>query len=90
MPAASRPAFAFAVEVPQRRFAVHDAEQAPSRAQLVESVSFEDAALEFMEDRHPEGDGEALSLVVEDCETGERQCFRVDLATGRGGPCQEV
>lgn len=79
----------FAEEVPQRRFAVHGADHAPSHARLVEGVSFEDAALEFMEDRHPDGDGEALSLIVEDCETGERQCFRIDLDTGRTDSCSE-
>ena len=79
MPAAS--------ETLQRRFSVHGAEEAPSRAHLVEGVSFEDAALHFVEDRHPEGDGDEVSLFVEDCETGERQCFRIDLETGEAGPC---
>ena len=71
----------------QRRFSVHGAEEAPSRAHLVEGVSFEDAAMHFVEDRHPEGDGDEVSLFVEDCETGERQCFRIDLETGETAPC---
>lgn len=71
----------------QRRYSVHAAEATPSRAHLVEGVSFEDAALQFAEDRHPEGDGEVVSLFVEDCETGERQCFRIDLASGEAAPC---
>jgi len=71
----------------QRRFSVHGAEEAPSRAQLVVGVSFEDAALHFVEDRHPQGDGDEVALLVEDCETGERQCFRIDLETGEAGPC---
>jgi hypothetical protein len=78
---------ASASETLQRRFSVHGAQEAPSRAQLVEGVSFEDAALHFVEDRHPEGDGAEVSLLVEDCETGERQCFRIDLETGEAGPC---
>jgi hypothetical protein len=65
-----------------RRFSVHGVSDAPSRSLLVEGASFEDAALQFVEDRHIEPDGEELSLMVEDCETGERQCFRVDLETG--------
>jgi len=77
------------IQTLQRRFSVHGAEEAPSRTHLVEGVSFEDAALHFVEDRHPEGEGEgeAVSLFVEDCETGERQCFRIDLETGEAGPC---
>jgi Family of unknown function (DUF5961) len=75
----------------QRRFAVHGVAEAPSRAALVEGVSFEDAALAFLEARHIEtaadaGDDE-VSLIVEDCESGERQCFRVDLASGETAPC---
>jgi hypothetical protein len=71
----------------QRRYSVHGAEEAPSRAHLVEGVSFEDAALHFVEDRYPQGDGDEVALLVEDCETGERQCFRIDLETGEAGPC---
>ena len=78
---------AFAGETPQRQFSVHGAEETPSRAHLVEGVSFEDAALHFVEDRHPHGDDDEVSLFVEDCETGERQCFRIDLQTGEAGPC---
>ena len=72
----------------QRRFSVHGAEEAPSRAHLVEGVSFEDAALTFVEDAHPQGNGDEVALLVEDCETGERQCFRIDLGTGESGPCR--
>ena len=77
----------FAGETLQRRFSVHGAEETPSRAHLVEGVSFEDAALHFVGDLHPHGDGDEVSLFVEDCETGERQCFRIDLQTGEAGPC---
>jgi hypothetical protein len=71
----------------RRRFSVHGTEEAPSRAHLVEGVSFEDAVLHFVEDRHLAVDGDEVSLLVEDCETGERQCFRIDLETGEAGPC---
>lgn len=74
---------------PQRRFSVHGVEDAPSRGHLVEGVSFEDAALHYVEDRHIEAAAdEAVSLFVEDCDTGERQCFRIDLATGETAPCE--
>ena len=71
-----------------RRFSVHGVDEAPSRSEMVEGLNFEDAALAFVELRHLEPDGDQeVSLMVEDCETGERQCFEVDLATGEAGPC---
>ena len=84
MPVSSR---AVAHETRRRRFSVHGAEETPSRGHLVEGVSFEDAALQFLEDRHPLADGDEASVFVEDCETGEQQCFRIDLETGEAGPC---
>ena len=72
---------------PQRRFSVHSAEEAPSRAHFVVGVSFEDAALHFVEHQHPQANGDEVALLVEDCETGERQCFRIDLETGAAGSC---
>lgn len=72
----------------QRRFSVHSVDEAPSRGHLVEGVSFEDAALHFFEDCHPAATADdAVQLLVEDCETGERQCFRIDLETGETAPC---
>jgi hypothetical protein len=71
-----------------RRFSVHGVDEAPSRSAMVEGLNFEDAALAFVELRHLEPDGDReVSLMVEDCETGERQCFEVDLETGEAGPC---
>ncbi|MGH6910949.1 MAG: DUF5961 family protein [Phenylobacterium sp.] len=75
------------VTAAKRWFSVHGAEDAPSRAQMVEGVSFEDAALGFVEQQHPQGDGDEIALLVEDYETGERQCFRIDLETGEAGSC---
>lgn len=72
----------------QRRFSVHARAEAPNHGHIVEGVSFEDAALHFLEDAHPEADvDDEVQLFVEDCETGERQCFRIDLATGETAPC---
>ncbi|RAK56392.1 hypothetical protein DJ017_15900 [Phenylobacterium soli] len=70
-----------------RRFSVHGVEDAPSRGRQLQAASFEAAALEFV-DAHPvaDEDGE-VALMVEDCETGERQCFRVDVASGETEPC---
>ena len=72
----------------QRQFSVHGVAEAPSRGQLVEGLTFEDAALHYLEERHVETeDDDEVSLFVEDCDTGERQCFRIDLSTGRAAPC---
>lgn len=74
----------------QRRFSVHGVADAPSHAHIVEGLNFEDAALHFLEDRHlpaQSDEDDEVSLFVEDCETGERQCFRIDLATGETAPC---
>lgn len=70
----------------QRTFAVRSADEARARGRRVEGVSFEDAALHFLEDRHIDGDGE-LQLMVEDCASGEQQCFRIDLETGESKAC---
>ncbi|HEY2357000.1 MAG TPA: DUF5961 family protein [Phenylobacterium sp.] len=70
----------------QRRFSVHGLEEGPARTHLVDGVSFEDAALAYLEDRHLEETHE-VALLVEDCATGERQCFSVDLTTGATTPC---
>jgi len=71
-----------------RRFSVHASEEVRARAQMVEERSFEAAALRFCAEQHPHGDlfGEA-AVMVEDCETGEQQCFRVDLGSGDAEPC---
>lgn len=71
----------------QRPFSVHGLADAPSRGARIEAGSFEDAALGFLEAHHPQDDGAEVSLLVEDCETGERQCFRIDLETGVTAPC---
>ena len=75
------------LDVP-RRFSVHTADEASERCHMIEGVSHADAALQFVEAQHPPADlfGEA-AVMVEDCETGERQCFRIDLGTGETAPC---
>lgn len=72
----------------QRRFTVHGVAESGARARQIEGVSFEDAALHYLAEQHPAGDADdEVSLYVEDCETGERQCFRIDLETGETAPC---
>ena len=71
----------------ERAFSVHGIEEAPSRGQRVEAINFQDAALAYLEAHHPQDDADEVSLMIEDCETGERQCFRVDLESGEAAPC---
>ena len=71
----------------QRRFCVHDVHEAANRAHLVEGLTFEDAALHFVADFHPSIADNEVSLYVEDVETGERQCLRIDLQSGQTAPC---
>lgn len=72
-----------------RRFAVHGAGEPASRAHRVEGGTFEEAALHFIADWTTEAQDDEVSLIVEDCQTGERQCFRIDLETGETAPCDE-
>jgi hypothetical protein len=69
----------------RRRFFVQGVEDAPSHGLLVEGASFEDAALFYLGDSHPEGSDGEVSVFVEDCETGEQQYFRIDLENGQAG-----
>lgn len=71
----------------QRRFCVHDVHEAANRAQMVEGLTFEDAALHFVEDYHPSAPDDEVSLSIEDIATGERQCLRIDLESGEAQPC---
>ncbi|HEY3696788.1 DUF5961 family protein [Phenylobacterium sp.] len=73
---------------PARSFSVHGAEEVHSRSFKVDGASHLDAALQFVAERHPAADlfGEA-AVMVEDCQTGERQCFRIDLGSGAAAPC---
>jgi len=64
-----------------RRYAVHACEEGRARACSVEAVSFEDAAVAFLE-LWPALDGDAVRLIVTDCETGRECCVSVDMGAG--------
>jgi hypothetical protein len=71
-----------------RRFSAHAADAVHPECHEVRGVSFEDAAFEFVERWRPPADEDGeIQVMLEDCETGERQCFRIDLADGEAGPC---
>lgn len=73
-----------------RRFSAHAAHESHAQTHDVFGASFEDAAFDFIERWHPapDADGE-IQVMLEDCETGERQCFKVDLEDGQAGFCDE-
>ena len=67
-------------------FLAHCTDEAAAHAHAVpEAASFLDAAGIFAE-RWNAGHGE-VSVTVTDGETGERQCFRIDLESGEASPC---
>lgn len=69
-----------------RRFTAYANDDSRSRAHAVpEATGFLDAAVLFAERWHA-AEGE-VSVTVVDCETGERQCFRIDLDAGEANPC---
>ncbi|MDP3853408.1 DUF5961 family protein [Phenylobacterium sp.] len=74
---------------PARRFSAHGAHEHRNQTHDVFGVSFEDAAFDFIDRWRPvpDEDGE-IQVQLTDCETGERQCFRVDLESGESGFCE--
>ena len=55
---------------------------------IVQEASFEAAAVAYAEDLHvPADDGDDVSLIVRDLETGHEHCFTVDLASGETAAC---
>lgn len=71
-----------------RRFEAHAADEDRKATHEVFGISFEDAAFEFIERWRPAPDEEGeIQVLLTDCETGERQCFKVDLVGGQAGFC---
>ncbi len=70
-----------------RAYCVHCSDEAPTNTHRVEAKSFTEAAVTFLERWHVEAYAEAVSVIVEAQETGERHCFTVDLSTGEAAPC---
>ncbi len=68
-----------------RSFYAHDRNGHRQDGRLIgEAENFHDAALTYAE--HAGADGE-LAVLVRDCESGEEQCFVVDLDEGDATPC---
>ncbi len=73
-----------------RRFRVHARHMDGHHARMIEEVSFEAAAVAFLEHfdaQAPVADDHRVGVVVRDVETGHEHCFRVDLESGETIPC---
>jgi hypothetical protein len=71
-----------------RQFSVHARQVDRHHARLLEEVSFEAAAVAYVEDFHLTIGNEAeISVIVREVGTGHEHCFRIDLASGETAPC---
>jgi hypothetical protein len=71
-----------------RTFRVHARHVDAHHARTLEEPSFEAAAVAYAEDLHDApGDGDAISIIVHEVETGHEHCFRIDLESGETSPC---
>lgn len=77
-----------------RSYRVQVRDLGAQHARTVHEASFEAAAVAYAEDLHGAPDygggdveGEEVSLIVRDLETGHEHCFRVDLASGETADC---
>jgi len=71
-----------------RTFSVHARHVDAHHARVVQEASFEAAAVAYVEDLHvAPTEGDEVSLIVRDVETGHEHCFKVDLDTGETAAC---
>ena len=71
-----------------RRFEAHAADEDRKATHEVYGESFEDAAFAFIERWRPNADANGeIQVQLTDGESGERQCFRLDLDDGTSGLC---
>jgi hypothetical protein len=72
----------------ERRFRVHSRHQTGAHARVLAEISFEAAAVAFVEDLAPAPDeGTEIAIHVLELDTGIEHCFRVDLETGATSAC---
>ncbi len=72
-----------------RSFSVHARHLDAHDARVVQEASFEAAAVAYAEDLHVAvEEGDQVSLIVRDVETGHEHCFTVDLANGETTACR--
>lgn len=74
------------------RYCAYAAHHGRAHGHAVEAEGFAQAAMTFVEVWHPEPDDEDgdLTVIVLDQESGEEQCFVVDLSAGWMEPCEQT
>ncbi|MDP9162967.1 MAG: DUF5961 family protein [Pseudomonadota bacterium] len=71
-----------------RRFSVHARHIDQHHARLLDEVSFEAAAVAYVEDFHPAVDaGNEVSVIVHEVGTGHQHCFRINVHSGETALC---
>lgn len=71
-----------------RTFRVHARHVDAHHARTLTEASFEAAAVAYLEDLHQLAtDGDEVSVIVQEVETGRQHCFRIDLESGETTPC---
>jgi hypothetical protein len=71
-----------------RRFSVRARHIDSHHARLLEEVSFEAAAVAYVEEFGMTADADhEISVIVRDVASGHEHCFRIDLDTGEAAPC---
>ncbi len=71
-----------------RTFRVHARHLDAHHASTLREPSFEAAAVAYVEDLHElPADGQVVSVIVRDIESGHEHCFRIDLENGETSAC---
>jgi hypothetical protein len=71
-----------------RIFRVHARHVDVHHSRTLRETSFEAAAVAYAEDLHVlPADGEEISIVVREIESGREHCFMVDLQSGETSDC---
>ena len=73
-----------------RKFSVHARHEDCRKAVVVEDVSFDSAALSYLEELPPilHRDEHEVSVIVRELGGGREHCFRIDLHSGDTAPCE--
>lgn len=75
-------------EVMHSRYYAHARDEGRHRKHLVpQATSLQEAALIFAEHWTASDPAAEVSIIVEDADTGEQQCFMIDLGSGEAEPC---
>lgn len=70
-----------------RSFSVHARHADRHHARVLTEASFEAAAVAYAEDLPSLSDGDEISVVVRELQSGDEQCFRIDVHGGEATPC---